>query len=194
VGDRGEHERTPLERALQSDPDLSETLFEWARARTRHKEDAEDVVGTTLRRALQRERTAQRWDPGGEVTALAYLAAIQSGVLSDRRRLARRRPSTPVEDPDAAQSTTLDPEQVLLERGQEEERRRITAELCEKLAAETNGKIPLAMMDAAEQGIQGHARLAEHIGCTIEQIRAAQRRITYHARRLLKMTEEGEVA
>lgn len=197
MGEGGKRELTPLEAVLVRDASVRDTLLRWARRRTPDAASAEDLFAETLRAAVQRERVGERWDPDGTVSALAHLGSILSGIRANNRRYQKRRPLERVEDADGAQGPTpwqpiVSAEQALIDREDDEQRGQLKAEVRRRLAEDTDGALPIAMMDAADEGIHGPKRLAEHLQCPIDKVRLAQRRIAYHARKLVKLASGGD--
>jgi hypothetical protein len=174
----------------QPDFALARRLLLIARRHAPDAETAKDLVAETLRLAIQREATPDRWDPDGEKDAFLHLLGILDGVRANRRRsLKRKPPHERKSDPDLAAGGGPDPEQAVAEREEALEKQRLVAAVRERLARDENGKIPLRMLELADKGVSRHDLLAKEIGCELEDIRNGARRIAYHARQV--MTKAG---
>lgn len=179
-----------MEDVLRAHPAITEVLLILAKRHMRNDADAEDLFQETLRAGLERDDFADAPEPEA---VRRLLGSIMNSLAANGRRAARRHTSTSYDDEstlhdEANPSTTLgvpipNPERALLESEDEASRQATKAALRAALADED---IARQMFDLAELGIRGSAELAKRIGCSTEDVYRAQRRITYHARRLLE--------
>lgn len=193
MGEDGDRPLTPLGRLLKSDAELRNQLYMLAFRQTGRTKDADDLFQDTIAKGLEGEARGE-WSAAGEVPARRYLVTILCALAGNRRRRARKFPSVPLDGDDApplGATNQLDPERAMVEREKHLQREKLIAELRDELAKESSGRIPLAMLEWSAKGEYSHAEYAEKIGCTLPDIRLAQRRITYHAERLLARRSGG---
>jgi DNA-directed RNA polymerase specialized sigma24 family protein len=175
---------TPLARALAADEGLRKALLVWARRHMATPQDALDLVQQTLAAALEREA---EWD-ADNVPLARFVGPIMNAQSRTLRRRVRRH-AGPAFDEELGQHAAADvpdPERALVERDAEIDRRRVKEDLRARLAADTAGQIPLQVLELAENDVRRPAAFASAIGCSVKEIYAAQRRIAYHAERLMK--------
>jgi DNA-directed RNA polymerase specialized sigma24 family protein len=175
---------TPLGRALAADAGLRKALLEWATRHMATRQDALDLVQQTLTVALEKEA---EWDAENVPLArfVGPIMNVQSRTL--RRRVHRHAGHVFDEEQGTyAENDVPHPERALVEREAELDRRRVKEELRARLAADTSGAIPLRMLELAENDVCRASAFAKVIGCSVKEIYAAQRRIAYHAERLMK--------
>lgn len=172
--------KTPLGELLGKNEDLRQVLFLAALAHTRNKHDAEDLFQEAIIAGLARPVPP---DVANLDAVKAFFGSILNGLAINHRRKVRRRPSAPYDedDPPPSDRAVPNPERALLEREQETARRKLKADLRACLESEP---IPLQMFDLAERGVRSSKEFADLIKCSTKEIYSAQRRITYHARRL----------
>jgi hypothetical protein len=183
---------SPLEAALAA-PGVCDGLYRFAFRKTGNEADAEDLVQSTVETALVRGRAGTGWN-GAPPPVLMFLGSVLNGVLSNARRTEKRRPRVVEGEPEEAPSGAPDAAQVIADREDDDERERIKSELRAYFATKSNGRVPLAMLDAAESGVRGRAKLAELIGCSVDAIDGARERIQYHMARIAKKRATDEAA
>jgi DNA-directed RNA polymerase specialized sigma24 family protein len=165
--------KTPFEEELEKNPGLLDELLVRALRRTGNAADAEDVRAITLYRAFRKEREGQGW-PRDKVPLMVHLLVIMDGVLTERRRRWRRKPTAPIEDAPEQHDEAPRADHAYITM---EEKCRASAKLREKLADDSQGAMPIAILDGWGQGIEGHSELADRIKCTVPEIRAAIKRL-----------------
>ena len=164
--------KTPFEEELEKNPGLLDALLVRALRRTGNGADAEDVRGITLYRALKKEREGRGWPR--EVPLMVHLLVIMDGVLTERRRRWRRRPTAPIEDAPEQHDQAPGADHAYITM---EEKCRASADLRQRLAEQSQGATPIAILDGWGEGIEGHSELADRIKCTVPEIRAALKRL-----------------
>jgi DNA-directed RNA polymerase specialized sigma24 family protein len=179
---------TALGEVLLRERAIGEALLYAATRHAQSEADAEDLVQETLRIALARS------DPpdAADLDAVRrFLGSILNGVAANARRAKRRHPASVYDDdvPPSSSRGVPSPERALAEREEEASRQQAKADLRAHLAGEP---IALRMWDLAEEGVRGSAEMAQRIGCSVAEVYNAQRRITYHARRLRDRAVSGE--
>jgi DNA-directed RNA polymerase specialized sigma24 family protein len=179
--------RKALAEVLRHHPQIAEALFYAAHRHTRNAHDAEDLFQETIRMGLARP------DPPNldDLTAVRrFFGSVMNSLGATRRRAARRHTATPYDDedpPDGARAVIPNPERALIDREEEAARGEVKAALRALLAGED---VARQMFDLAEAGVGGSAEFAKRIGCSVEDVYRAQRRITHHARRLKEQVVE----
>jgi DNA-directed RNA polymerase specialized sigma24 family protein len=176
---------TPLGQLLQRDPSVAEALYYAATRHARSASDADDLFQETLRVGLTRRDPP---DVRDLAAVKSFFGSILNGLAVNQRRAARRRTRLAYDDdaPPSSSRAVPHPERALLEREEEVARQKARADLRAHLAAEP---LALAMWDLAEQGVRGVAELVRLTGRSEDEVRNAQRRITYHGRRLRKLAD-----
>ena len=191
---RGKPTLTPLQAAVVSEA-IQDLLYKYALRKLRHEQDAEDLVQTTVEAALRRDDAGTGWTkPPPPVQA--FLGSVMNGEVRNKWATAKRRPRlTHGEEADAV-SETPNAEDAAVEHEDEieaeEKKARIKTELRAHFAKKANGRIPLAMLEAAESGIRGRQKLADLIECSVDDIDRARERIQYQLDRLVKAGPGGE--
>jgi DNA-directed RNA polymerase specialized sigma24 family protein len=191
---------SPL-RAGIAQAEVWSALYRVAFGRTRHQQNADDIVQSTVERALAREKTGTEWK-GVPPPLLVHLGVQMQSVLSNfwRGQSRRRRREIRVETddekpaPDAA-SETPTAEELLTDEVAEERRKREEDEIGMALrahfAALPDGQVPLAMLAAWEEGIEKPAKVAARIGCGVEVVYEARRRIERTIERIVSERGKG---
>jgi DNA-directed RNA polymerase specialized sigma24 family protein len=180
-GDKEGAAVTPLAEVLRAHPQIAKGLHYLAHRHTRNAHDAEDLFQETIRIGLSRSDPP---DPGDLVAVGRFFGSIMNSLGANRRRAAGRHPATPYDDEEAhavSDAVFPNPELALIEREDETERRAAKAALRAMLASDG---VASQMFDMAEAGVRGSAEFAKRIGCSVEDVYRAQRRITHTARRL----------
>jgi DNA-directed RNA polymerase specialized sigma24 family protein len=171
----------------------SDILYKMAFRRMRHVQDAEDLASATVETALARDQAGNGWSaPPPPVEG--FMGSVMNGVLINQWR--KKRPKIVDGEAEEAPSGRPDAEQALVgheeERAKEREKERVKAELREYFEARSNGHVPLAIIDASEQGLHGGKVLAGHIGCSIKEIYKAHERIQEQITRIRDRSPRGE--
>jgi DNA-directed RNA polymerase specialized sigma24 family protein len=192
---------TPL-RAGVSEPQVWAALYGVAIGRTRHAQNADDIVQSTVERALAREKTGTEWK-GVPPPLLVHLGVLMQSVLSNfwrgQSRRRRREITVKTDDdeappPDAA-SETPTAEELLADEVAEEKRKReedeIGAALRAHFEAAPDGQVPLAMLKAWEDGVEKPAKVADLIGCKVDVVYEARRRIERNIERIVSERGKG---
>jgi DNA-directed RNA polymerase specialized sigma24 family protein len=184
---RGVPERTPLEHALATDADLCSRILHAAARHTRTAQDAEDLAQQAMMNAISRSR--RTGEPKPPVTFFLFVGSILNGLGATKRRSLRRNPPPAGYDeknaeharsgsPDAHAELTEQADR-LLEDQVEEQLRAFFA------TAGEQGRIPLAMFELADnRGIEKNQEFAEEIGCSVQDIENAKKRIGRHGARI----------
>lgn len=149
--------------------------------------DAGDIVSTALMAAVSREREGKGWDPAGDLTIEQYMFHRLFDAVKDSRRRARRKPSTPAGDASDIASAAPGGLGGLVASAAEiddqiAELRLLANDLRRHFEEETGGRIPLGIMDQHLRGIDEHEKIAKALKCTVAEVRAGWRRLTYRAR------------
>jgi|ERR1019366_2430664 DNA-directed RNA polymerase specialized sigma24 family protein len=176
---------TPFEQELDAHPEVIDWLVLQIRRKGATVADAEEVIGTTLYRALMQARKGTGWVPGGKPLE-KHLLEVAAGVMKDTRRRWRRKPSAPLEAAPESSDRAPTAEEALIEN---EEKRSATAKVRAALAEESKGLVPMAILDAWGEGIEGHSELAARIKCSVPDVRAALKRLERCAMRVVGMAQ-----
>jgi DNA-directed RNA polymerase specialized sigma24 family protein len=171
---------SPLELALR-DPKFYKGLLDWTFARIGHMEDAEDVLGLAVVRALRREASGDGWVPDGKTTAGLHMIRFLKGALSDRKKTAWHRRGSPVEDIDVFASEDTSPGERATRKIQGEEIRKRGNELHRELSATGRDPLAVGILEAWAVGVTEHAEIAERVGGTIADVRAGLKRLARYA-------------
>ncbi len=171
---------TPLELALR-DPSFYKGLLDWTFARIGHVEDAEDVLGLAIVRALRREASGDGWVPDGKTTAGLHMNRFLKGAMSDRKKTVWHRRGSPVEDIDVFASEDTSPGERAARKIQREEITKLGNDLHRQLSA--TGKDPLAVgiLEAWAVGITEQAEVAARVGSTLADVKAGVKRLARYA-------------
>ncbi len=169
--------RTPLVLALRDDA-FREALLKWTRRRTGHDEDAEDVLGVAMERAIRRERRGAAWDPNGGTTAGLYMIRLITGALKDRHKRNKRRPVQPIEDIEDVASEDTSPGQRVANRLEADERRRLANALHSDLVASGQDPVAVEILESISCGVTTHSAIAARTGRTLNEVIAGMKRLT----------------
>ena len=170
--------REELAKIIARDTALRESLLCWAMGHTRHLQNAEDLRGDTLRRALDPEYAG--WDRTQHETVSGYLGSVMNGLARNRWRSSYMalREDLDEQNPPRVAAPTGDPEGKLLMAGRERKREDMEAMLRARVA---HKPVAVAVLDWAAKGIKGNVALAEQIRCTVPQVVAAKQLLREHA-------------
>ncbi|HEY6460171.1 MAG TPA: hypothetical protein VIY73_08465, partial [Polyangiaceae bacterium] len=185
-------EKTPLD-LLVSDPKqltpLMEFLTAMAARRGARGAAAEDAISTSFVRAFALENKGEGWDP--KTCVRLHMLRILEGELTNERRRRKRKPTEGLGDRDAApddgyrmadddEGPTLEDDAAI-----ERERQRRGEELLALCKAESDAGLGWRMVTAARGGIGDHDELATHLGCTVDEVRAARKRLDRRIARIV---------
>ena len=145
--------------------------------------DAEQAVGDAFAIAFEHEHKGQHWSAADE-PAENYLVRILLNVFRKRRRNAARKPA---EDLDEAAVVAIDAKTIDVMLVEHDEHARFSAEVRKALMAETKAGLTVRILDALREGIEGQSRLADHLKCSVPDVRAAYKRMH---RRLTDLREK----
>ncbi len=169
---------TPLVQQLM-DQAFCADLQRWTMKRCVPPADAEDVVGSAVVSAVQREAKGPPWDPDRDGSARIFMLNIIRGELANRRRRNRRRPGVAPEEPkpERVVSEDISPEEEVAERLDANERRRVANEIHADLVA--SGKDPKVakVLEAVAAGKLGPSGIAAHTGLTVDEVTLAMERL-----------------
>lgn len=181
---------SPLEKLLQNERGLFTLLTNYA-VRTFHlrRQDAEDAVSTAFTTAMRRERAGKSWDPTGPKTIEQYMLERVNDAARDGSRTARRKPATPIGDAiDLASAATGGLGGVIPSTAEAQvevaQFRKLAVELRRHFEEETDGHIPLGIMDQHLRGIVDQEKIAKNLKCTVAKVRAGWGRLKYHGQRV----------
>jgi len=177
---------TPLVLALVADRKIELSLARTASRRIGNGPDGEDIARHVIELVLIRERERYCWNPNGPWSFRKYMFRTLRGVLSTDGRAARNNPEIAHEDmgPFGAR-VRLD--EIEAAQAKRRELDAIADETEQRLADDSQGAIPLAMLKASvEHDYEDHAELAQHLGCPLEDVRKGQRLITKYAAKLVE--------
>jgi DNA-directed RNA polymerase specialized sigma24 family protein len=177
---------TPLVQALIADRKIEKRLARTATRRIGSAADGEDAARHVIEIVLKREREKYCWNPKGPWSFQKYMFRTLRGVLSTDGRAAENDPDIPTEDLEPLAGSTH-PDDVKAEQAERLELEALADETERLVAEDSQGAIPLAMLKAAtEQDYEDHTELAARVGCSLEDIRKGQRRITKYAAKLVE--------
>jgi DNA-directed RNA polymerase specialized sigma24 family protein len=179
--------KTPLEHALATDAVLCSRILHAASRHTRTAADAEDLAQTAMMNAVTRSR--RTGEPTPPVTFFMFVGSILNGLGATKRRSLRRRPPPAGYDEknaEHARSASPDAQEKLTEQAERRLEDQVEEELRAFFAtAGEPGRIPLAMFDLAdEKDLEKNQEFAHAIGCSVEDIENAKKRIGRHATRI----------
>ncbi len=190
IGPRSE-QLSPLETLLQNERrDLIDIMGRVVMRTCRVPlQDAGDIVGTALMAAISREREGKGWDPAGDFTIDQYMFHRVFDAVKDSRRRARRKPATPAGDASEIASTENGGLGGVVAAAVEAdaeiaELRKLAADLRRRFEEETGGRIPLGIIEQHLLGIDGHAKIATKLKCTVPEVKAGWERLKYRGKRL----------
>jgi DNA-directed RNA polymerase specialized sigma24 family protein len=190
--------QSALERALAGDAELRRHLQHAASRHTRTEQDAEDLCQTAFVDAIRRAR--RTGEPKPPVTFFQFVGSILNSLGATRRRSLRRRPE-PVayeEERSGVVAAAPDPERALTDHGEMRDRDRLERELRAYMATEAGeeGRVPLGLLEWADRGVTKNAEFAEKVGCSVEEVLRAKKRIGRHGARIRRqiLAEQGAVA
>lgn len=182
--------QSPLVMAIEEQPALVDLLTGLARSHTLNRDEAKDIVSGVMLTAMERERRGEGWDPNGRFTIRRYLVAMLFDGLNNWRRSKRRNRAIPVGDASDLASSGLEPEGSLVSphpESEEDENRKLDG-LEEAIRAffadETDGHIPIGIMDLRIQGVRSHAEIAVALKCSPEEVKRGYDRLAHHAKRI----------
>src|SRR5277367_3282405 len=159
---------TPLVLALAADPEIQMRIMRSAIIRTGSAVEGQDAAQTAFELVLEREQLECCWNPKGPWSAHKYMYRALRGVLSTRRRARQGDPEDPTEDMEPV-ARGLHPEEASDELDERMALEAIADETEKMLAEDSQGAIPLAMLEAStEQDYEDHADLADRIGCSVK--------------------------
>jgi DNA-directed RNA polymerase specialized sigma24 family protein len=210
---RRTRELTPLQAALSSD-EVSGTLYRFVLRKVKREQEAEDLVQATMEIALKRDLAGHGWS-GEPPPVIVFLGSILNGELAnkwktDKRRAKVVRPAgqggtgrgadaegqteSTIDD---APSETANAEEEMAGREEREKREReedeIKAATRAYLATQDDGRIPLGMLEAYDAGVRKAAKIAERLGCSVQEVYDGRDRIKRAMERVAKERELGVV-
>jgi DNA-directed RNA polymerase specialized sigma24 family protein len=180
-------EKTLLEHALATDAVLLNRILHAASRHTRTAAAAEDLAQTAMINAISRSR--RTGEPKPPVTPFMFVGSIMNGLGATMRRSLRRNPP-PVDydetNAEHARSASPDAHETLTEQADRVEEEQVEEQLRAFFAtAGDQGRIPLAMLDLADKkDIDKNQEFAQEIGCSVEDIENAKKRIGRHGARI----------
>ncbi len=161
---------------LARDARLRKQIILRAYAVTGNMADANDLAQQAMMRAIDPEGSP--WDPAREPSLLVHLGSLINSRLANLRRGAGRHPVDPFDEA-AVPTDQPGPEASILARDARAEFEAWLVELQRRLDGDG---IALAKLDLALEGVDRAEDQAARLGCSLEDIRSAARRIAYHAR------------
>lgn len=179
---------TPLVQALVANRKIELRLARTAIRLIGNGADGEDAARCVIEIVLRRERERYCWNPKGPWSFEKYMFRTLRGVLSTGRRAADNNPEIPTDEDELEPiAGSLHPDDARDELDERMALEAIADETERQLGKDKQGAVPLAMLRAAtEQDYEDHADLAQRIGCTLEDVRKGQRRITKYAAKLVE--------
>ncbi len=179
----------PLADVLRNHRHIAESLLCAAQRHARSPHDAEDLFQETIRVGLGRPNPP---DPADLVTVRRFFGSILNSLGANRRRAARRHAAQEYDDdasPPSGGMLVANPERALLEREEQLARLALKTALRAALAEES---VARQMFDLVDAGVRGSGEIALRLGCSVEDVYRARRRIVYHARRLKEQARDRE--
>jgi hypothetical protein len=165
---------------LEADDDLRKAIFLHAYSLTRNLADAKELAQGAMAKAI--DPAASPWDPDEQPSLKEHLGSLVNSAVANRRRGERRHPLVPYErDKDLRVDPTPTVEQRMVQEDEVAELKAEMVVLRTHLAGDT---IALGKIDLLYRGIDDAATQAEHLKCTVADIRRANVRITYHVERI----------
>jgi hypothetical protein len=165
---------------LREDEDLRKAILLQAYSLTRNLADAKELAQEAMAKAIDPDDSP--WDRDTEPSLKAHVGSLMNSAMANRRRGERRHPLVAYEKD---QDLRVDPAPTVEERMvQEEEVSELQGEMAILRARLDGDRIALGKIDLLYRGISDAATQAEHLACTMTDIRRANERITYHVERI----------
>jgi DNA-directed RNA polymerase specialized sigma24 family protein len=172
-------------------PGMREKLVKFASWRMGDdRRDAEDLVQDALAKVLDPQDSP--WDPR-RVGFLTHVGSIMNGLASNEHHSARVRHQVldGGEVLDIAPTAVPPPDEALGMRRAVERLRRLGTLLRMRLETKKD-TVAVHVLDSASEGLEEPGEVAGKIGCQVEEVYEAHRRLKYHATQLLADEEEAE--
>jgi DNA-directed RNA polymerase specialized sigma24 family protein len=187
VGDRVAGARAAAD-LLRQDERLRKKIVVYAYRLTKNLADAKDLAHEAMSKAVDPE--ASPWDPEKQPKLLDHIGSIVNSLVANRRRGDGRHPSEAF-DPDMHRLRDPQPTQLdALLAAEGVARYRIWMDLLrERLRGD---RIALGKIDLMYEGVDDAGQQADRLNCTVDDIYAANRRITYHAELVKREAPEGK--
>jgi DNA-directed RNA polymerase specialized sigma24 family protein len=166
------------------------TLLRFARSRATDDADARDLLQQALLKTFDPDDSP--WDPDCGKTFFRHVGSIINGLAANQRRRADRRGAI-LETPaarDALEPAAPPPADEALDVARTDAALRQAGQtLLERLGPRDD--VAIQVLAAARRGADTAEQQARAIGCGVDEVRAAHRRLKYHASALI---EEQRVA
>ena len=179
---------SPLEALLEQDDDLYDDMKHFVWRKVNNPADVEDIAQEVIRVAVKRERLGNGWTPESGQTALRYLGAIVPGVLANFRRRGGRKKTSSLENPGWVASEGPSPQDLAEESSERATLVKLARQLRDYIAKKSQTLYSLGILDAAAEGIEAHAEIADRLKCTVAEVENARKRLARYA----KAMAEGE--
>ncbi len=165
---------------LREDEHLRKVILLQAYSLTRNLADAKELAQDAIAKAI--DPAGSPWDPDTEPSLKDYLGSLMNSAAANRRRGERRHPLVPYEKD---KDLRADPAPTVEERMvQEDEVADLEGEMVVLRARLAGDRIALGKIDLLYRGISDAATQAEHLACTVTDMRRANERITYQVERI----------
>jgi DNA-directed RNA polymerase specialized sigma24 family protein len=174
-------------------PGTREKLVKFGMWRLRSQHDAEDLVQRALAKVFDPDDAP--WKPDEGKSFLKHVGSIINGLASNENASARARHElvdSPVVSDPRRPSDAPPADEALADARELHWFRR----LGERLLAKLDGKDSVAVRayQLAVQGIDEPSEAAEALGCTVEEVYEAHRRLRYHGKQIRAEAEAEEAA
>jgi len=156
-------------------------LLKWTLKRVKHPEDAEDVLGVAIVRAIRRERHGVPWDPAGSMTAGLYMVRLLGDVLKNRKKYLNRNRADATEDMTEFASEDTSPGERAVRRIECDERRRLAERLHAELAESGEDPVVVAVLESILAGVTKNPDIEARTGLSTPEVLAAMARLRRYA-------------
>jgi DNA-directed RNA polymerase specialized sigma24 family protein len=171
-------------------PQVRRSLLRYAAWRTDSQADAEDLLADAIERVCDPDR--KPWDPT-KASLFRHIRLVTDDIATVRARSGRARFEV-VDSKLAHDATTGEPAPLPDEALHEHRQLAWLRRLGRILLGQVEGKDPIAasVLRAAQDGIEEPAEQAAAIGCRVEEVYEALRRLKYRGARIKAGAEQAD--
>jgi hypothetical protein len=165
---------------LDRDERLRRKTFAHAYSLTRNVADAKELAQEAITRAIDPSQAP--WDPDTQPNLLLHLGSLMNSAVANRRRGEQRHPFIRYV---AAKDMRVDTAPTAEERiVHEDDISRLERWMQELRGALAGDDVALGKIDLVYRGIDDAASQAEALGCSLDDVYRANKRIAYHVSRI----------